>query len=85
MTPSERLDSALSTRDPFASALKLAATLKSEGLTQNQLHRVFNQARDVCHDTEGPKYDAILDVLDYITGWCSPETRLFPKSDPTDD
>ena len=29
------------------------------------------------HDSDQTKYDAILDTMDIITGWCSQHARLF--------
>jgi hypothetical protein len=33
------------------------------------------------NDEDETKYDAILDTMDVIVGWCSPQYRLYPNSD----
>ena len=78
-TASKRLADAISTDPSFQNILNLARTLAHEGLTQEQLTRVFETARaDRERDDDGVAYNTILDVLDFIQGWCAPDKALFP-------
>ena len=77
----QRLETALRQAQPMEAAYRLAVSLKSEGLTQEQVHSVFDAARVRHEPDDDEKYDAVLDVMDFIVGWCSPGRRLFPPAE----
>ena len=74
----ERLEAALDSADPGA-VHALAIELRDSGLSQSELYAVFDAAR-VRHeqDADERKYDAVLDIMDLITGWCAPGNALYP-------
>ncbi len=74
----QRMEGAL--RDPFpAKALaSLARSLKTEGMSQLEMYRFFDDFRDrheigIAEDV----YDAILEAMDLISGWCAPGAQIF--------
>ena len=77
-TPRARLLAALDAQDPARAAYYLAAQLRDEGVTQAQLYWLFDDARVALEDEDGPRYDAVLDTMDFIVGSCSPHMVLFP-------
>lgn len=79
--PSERLRLALATRSPNLLVLELARQLKVEGMSQTEMYRLFEEFRSNHEsDSDNTSYDAILDTMDFISGWCPPEQRLFDTS-----
>ncbi len=75
---SARFNDALMESSPFNSLLIFAKALKSEGMSQQDMHRLFDEYRERHeHDQDKTHYDAILDVMDFITGFCGSHSRLF--------
>lgn len=72
------MEAALSESQPADALATLAKTLKAEGISQIEMYRLFDEYRGR-HQNDGDetRYDAILDTMDFITGWCSPSARLF--------
>ena len=83
--PSERLKSALD--DSSQSLRHLAVQLRDEGMAQQELYGLFDRFRAIHqNDSDEAKYEAILDSMDLISGWCSPSECLFPgQSLPVDE
>jgi len=80
----ERFEKALRAEGPRGASdalFALAKSLKAEGMTQKQMYDLFDSYR-AAHkdDPDEALYDAILDTMDAITGWCSPHTRLFDSA-----
>lgn len=60
--------------------LQFAISLRDSGVSKVELTRVFDAVRSRhSNDQDSTKYDVILDTMDYITGWCSPQNALYPK------
>ena len=58
--------------------LLLAKTFKEEGMSQLEMYRLYNEFRARHQDdTDETRCDAILDAMDCIVGWCTPDKRLF--------
>jgi hypothetical protein len=76
--PHSRIERALEHGSPAEALAALAAAFKAEGLSQQQLYQLFDELR-ARHQNDGDetKYNAILDTLDRIAGWCSLQARLF--------
>lgn len=73
-----RFDNALTEPSPFDSLLILAKALKSEGMSQRDMYRLFDEYRERHeHDEDKTRYNAIFDVTDFITGFCGTHSRLF--------
>ena len=76
----ERLENALNSSKSGA-VYALAVELRDGGLTQAELLAVFDEVRARHHaGADERKYDAVLDVIDLIVGWCSPGQALYPAS-----
>lgn len=74
-----RLESALVSDDPFGSAYMVAVELRDAGLSQAQLLGIFDTVRANHHnDSNERRYDAVLDVMDFIVGFCAAGRELYP-------
>ena len=75
----DRLEDALSSIESGA-VYALAVELRDSGLSQAELRAVFDEVRARHHDdADERKYNAVLDVMDLIVGWCSPANALYPQ------
>ena len=73
-----RVESALEESSPTQSLFALARAFKVEGMSQLEMYQLFDNYRAKHEaDTDETKYDAILDTLDIICGWCGSHARLF--------
>lgn len=73
-----RIEDALRAPSPTDALSALAKALKSEGMTQAEMYRLFDTLRAAhAADEVETIHDAILDTLDVISGWCAPNARLF--------
>jgi hypothetical protein len=73
-----RLEAALESADPFGTAFNLAVELRDGAMPQSELLAVFDASRARHNnDTDERRYDAVLDVMDLIVGWCSPGRALY--------
>lgn len=78
--PASRLEQALNAAVPFPAAFVLAEKLRDEGMSQRDLHSLYERSRALhAEDADQTRLDAILDTMDFITGWCFPGRGLFPK------
>ena len=76
----DRLEDALNSIES-GGIYALAVELRDSGLTQAELLAVFDEVRARHQeDADERKYDAVLDVMDLIVGWCSPSQALYPAS-----
>lgn len=73
-----RLLGSLQSSDPARAAYRLAEQLRDEGMEQLAIFRLYDRTREQIHDGD-PRYDAILDTMDCIVGYCSPAARLFER------
>jgi hypothetical protein len=77
-SPKVRMEGALQASSPYTALVSFATTLKAEGMSQRELYQLFDEYRAKHKsDTDETKYDAILDTMDIIVGWCVPSRRLF--------
>lgn len=71
-TPRIRLEQALREPQPFEAAFELARALRDEGMSQADLYALYNELRAIhASDSDETLLDAILDTMDFISGWCS--------------
>jgi hypothetical protein len=58
---------------------KYARERLDSGYPNDQLYADFMAASDQIseRDVEEEREDAILDTMDFLTGWCAPEARLY--------
>ena len=80
MTHEERCDIALQAKEPERALRALVLDLAREGWSQAELYGLMEmvlaqlRARKAGEDRE----DAVLNVMDALTGWCHPAARLLP-------
>jgi hypothetical protein len=73
-----RLETALHQTEPSRAACELAGTLRDEGMSQLDMYWLFDEFRAIHErDADGVVYDAVLDTMDIIVGWCGPGARLY--------
>ena len=82
MTPAERLDQALRCSEPAEALRSLVMELSQEGRTKAQILEVLGEFLEQLRTR--PDYreideDAVLDVMDALTGWCHPDARLLAE------
>ena len=76
---SERFAAALAAEDPAAALHALARALAAEGMSEQDLSKLFDAQRELHqNDKDERLYNAILDTMDCISGWCGPRARIFP-------
>jgi len=77
MTLDSRFEEALSTDDRVGALRRLAQNLLDHGHGPDgvlmEFEQVRRQLRDAAREDEE---DAIVDVMDFLSGWCSPHMRL---------
>jgi predicted ATPase len=66
---------ARSDRDSSVRLWELARDAAEHGATQDELVAVFQGLR---HGADEEHEDRLLEILDFITGWCHSRWRLFP-------
>ena len=66
------MEGALRESSPVAALVTLAKSLKAEGMAQVEMLRLFDGYRARYErDADATRYDAILDTMDFISGWGS--------------
>jgi hypothetical protein len=82
MTAEERVQTALRSAEPVRALRVLVQDLAREGSTKAEIHglleRSLVQLRTRPDVREGDE-EAVLDVLDALTGWCHPSAELLPE------
>ena len=77
-SPQQRLEFALQEPQPARPVLELARALKADGMTQVEMYQLYDEFRAKHqNDADETRYDAILDAMDHIAGWCAIESQLF--------
>jgi hypothetical protein len=77
MPVDESFERALHSGEPVRELRALALQLSSQGYDRTALVEKFEAVRQQLRlaDREADE-DAVMDVLDFLTGWCSPHMRL---------
>ncbi|MDN2671323.1 hypothetical protein OX459_07960 [Janthinobacterium sp. SUN026] len=71
----------LAALDARAGLLTLRAILlryRASGVTAQQVAGLLQELRSATQ--EGPLEDVILDALDMVTGWCTPQLRVWDEA-----
>jgi hypothetical protein len=70
-------ETALRSSDPVGELRRLAQRALDEGRKLAVVREEFEQSRQQLRDAaREDDEDAVMDVLDFLTGWCSPHVRL---------
>ena len=74
-----RFEKALSALEPVAALRTLVFELSAEGFDKATILQIFEaqqqRRRSANRETDA---DAIMDVMDFLVGWCSPHMKLLP-------
>ena len=81
MLHQERFEAALRSPEPGHALRSLALEVSREGLGKDEIYALFEQF--LLHVRSAGNYravdeDAVLDVMDALTGWCHPSGELLP-------
>ncbi len=80
-----RFEEALRSGDRVGALRKLAQRLLDEGSEPLVLRAQFEQVRqELRKAAREDDEDPVMDVLDFLTGWCSPHMKLQDKPDQTE-
>ena len=78
----ERIEAALTTDECAGLGTVLTAlvySLRAEGMTKQAIGAAYYEAFKRLQDAgRQEQADTIADILDVLTGWCSPSARLLP-------
>ncbi len=81
-SPRERVQQALEAPEPAEGLLELARELRDVGMAQSELFALYDSFRERhAPDADETIYNAILDTMDFIAGWCRLSQNIYPKSD----
>jgi len=82
MNVDERIEAALAAEECAGATTLLSAlvySLRSEGMSKQAIgaayYAAFKRLQEAGRQDQA---DAIADILDVLTGWCSPSARLLP-------
>ncbi len=77
MSADDRFERALGSEDPVTRLRSLAESLLVEGLEPSDLVARFEAVRRELREADREQdEDAVMDVMDFLVGWCSPEADL---------
>ena len=78
MNIEDRMSDALECSDLDESLYRFAVDCRNSGMSKDHLYRLFDRYRAFHkEDHDSTKYDAILDTMDYISGFCQNDRKLF--------
>ena len=80
MTIDARIEKALRSTSAVTELRSLATGLEKEGQGHSAILQFFDENRQALHDAgRDADEDAVLEVMDFLVGWCSPHMSLAPK------
>jgi hypothetical protein len=72
---------ALKDQNPAVAINRVAEHLRNKGMPQQALYELLDHYRALHeHDDDETTYNAILDVLDRVSGFCAPFVKLYEPS-----
>ncbi len=81
MNAEERVETALRSAEPAQALRGLVQDLAREGLARTAIAELLERSLAQLRtrpDFSASDEDAVLDVLDALTGWCHPSAELLP-------
>ncbi len=67
---------------PFQPLWDLVKKLRDQGMSQSVMNDLFTEFhRKHRDDTDETRHDAVVDVMDFIVGWCHSRNRLYPDAE----
>lgn len=86
MTETERIETALHAHDPGAALRTVVLELAAEGTAKTELYsrlEKFLLERRLREEHSESDEEALLDVLDALSGWCHPAAQLLVNQSRT--
>jgi hypothetical protein len=80
MIENERFERALQAKEPEEALRALVLELAKEGRKKADLYALLENVVVRLRASHAPENqeDAVLNVMDALTGWCHPDARLIP-------
>jgi hypothetical protein len=76
----QRIEEALRSSDPVNELRNLVLHLHADGQTREAILELFERTRqDLRHANRESDEEAVMDVMDFLVGWCSPHMKLPPE------
>ena len=77
----DQFEEALRSPEPHERLAAFAIELSSGGRGQDEVLQIFDSFRSQLRlAARESDEDTVMDVMDRISGWCSPHARLFPSA-----
>ncbi|MCI0691507.1 hypothetical protein L0337_05805 [candidate division KSB1 bacterium] len=84
MTLNKRFEKALGSPNPVEALRSLVLELSQEGSGKATILEFFEQERQRLRATHREAdEDAVMDVMDFLVGWCSPHMKLLADEPET--
>ncbi len=81
MSIDPKIQEALTGVDSLAKLRSLIENLQAQGQDQQGILDMLERARQQCRETGREKEeDVIMEVMDFLIGWCSPHVKMNAKS-----
>jgi hypothetical protein len=81
----ERIEQAFQSSEPFQQLRSLAIQLLDQGYDRSSVIERFKEARQQLREVDREsEEDVVMDVLDCLVGWCSPQMRIPATEDGSD-
>ena len=78
-----RIQQALNSNEPVNELRSLAQRLLADGQTREAILESMEHARRQLRQADRETdEDAVMDVMEYLVGWCSPHMKLAPDEKP---
>jgi len=78
MTIEKRFEQALGSLDPIDALRDLVSQMSREGHDKSAILEIFEQERQRLRSANREaEEDAVMDVMDFLVGWCSPHMHLL--------
>ena len=78
-----RLRQALDSENPTDALERVVIALKNEGIGRRDAFGYLSELRKTVKG-EAAKEDAVLEVMDFVYGFCSPGKRIWETDEPLD-
>ena len=76
----QRIEQALQPNEPIQALRNLAQQLLADGQTSEAVLELFEHARQQLRQADREtEEEAVMDVMDFLVGWCSPHMKLPPE------
>lgn len=85
MPPEECLANALRSSEPVPALRGLVEEMAQQGSSKSEIYELLEKFLVQLRTQPDPRVadeEAVLDVMDALSGWCHPDAALLPESRP---